>query len=237
MRTGLVPSLSALAVAAMFLVSSPASAQIALPTHLSVPSNANFLTAGMTTKATESAAATQSSGGSSGGVGFGIKGGWLYNSFDSAHESLDSTNGWEAGIFFGGNRNGVVGVMGELLYAKKTIQPLKTSTPTDIYFLEIPVLMRINIGSSNINKGAIFYVLVGPVFDVNLKAKQADLDVKDNYESLNVGILGGGGLEISRFIVEARYNWGLMNLLNTSQFVDQELKNQSFAVLLGLRFN
>lgn len=225
MRTRLVLSLSALAAAAVLLAPAPAGAQI------TAPSDSTFLTAGMA-QTTQPAQST-----SGGGVGFGVKGGWLYNSFDSANESLDSTNGWELGIFFGGNRNGVVGVMGELLYAKKTIQRLKATVPTDIYYLEIPILLRVNIGSANKNKGVIVYGLVGPVFDVNLQAKQEDLDVKDNYESLNVGILGGGGIEISRFILEARYNWGLMNMLNVSKLVDQELKNQSFALLLGLRLN
>jgi Outer membrane protein beta-barrel domain len=231
MHTRLLLPCSAIAAAAMLLVPAPAGAQI------SAPSDPTFLTAGMA-QATPQATATQSSGGGGGGIGFGVKGGWLYNSFDSASESLDTTNGWEVGIFFGGNRNGVVGVMGEILYAKKTVQPNKSlSGPIDLYYLEIPVLLRINIGSANKNKGAIFYGLVGPVFDVNLQAKQEDLDVKDNYESLDVGILGGAGVEISRFIVEARYNWGLMNLLNVSKFVDEELKSQSFAVLFGVRIN
>jgi hypothetical protein len=229
MRIHLVSSFAALAAVVTLTAPSLATAQV-------VPAgdSANFLVTGIA-----SAPASQSSGGGGGGggIGFGVKGGWLYNSFDAAQQSLDGTNGWEAGIFFGGNRNGVVGVMGELLYAKKTVQPANNlAEPTDLYYLEIPILLRLNIGSSNKNKGAIFYGLAGPVFDVNLKAKQVDLDVKDNYEDLDVGILFGGGVEISRFILEGRFNWGLMNILKTS-ISDAEIKGRSFALLVGVRIN
>jgi hypothetical protein len=229
MRTRLVLSLSALAAVAVLLVPAPASAQI------SSPSDSTFLTAGMA-KAMEPAAVAQSSGGGGGGgIGFGVKGGYLYNSYSTAKLNLNSTNSWEAGIFFGGNRNGVVGVMGEILYAKKGFE--LSGNTTDLYYLEIPILLRVNVGSSNKNKGVIGYLLVGPAFDVNLKAQQNGIDVKDNYESLDIGILGGGGVEISRIILEARYNWGLMNVLKVTGILPDDLKSQSFAFLFGVRFN
>jgi len=81
-----------------------------------------------------------------------------------------------------------------------------------LQYLEIPILMRINTGSSNRNSISP-YGLIGPVFDVNLKAKQGNLDVKSNYESLDIGVLGGIGIEISRALVEVRYNKGLRNVL------------------------
>jgi Outer membrane protein beta-barrel domain len=226
MHTRLLLSCSAIAAAAMLLVPAPAGAQIASP------NDSTFLTAGMV-RGAETAAATQSSGG--GGIGFGIKGGYLYNSFSTAKANLESTNSWEAGIFFGGNRNGVVGVMGEVLYAKKGFA--LSGKTTDLYYLEIPILVRLNIGSGNKNKGVIGYALVGPAFDVNLKAQQDGIDVKSNYESLDIGILGGAGIEVSRFILEGRYNWGLMDVLKATGALSSDLKSQSFAVLFGVRIN
>ena len=40
------------------------------------------------------------------GVGVGVKGGYLYSSFDfdDASDVIESNNGWMAGLFFGGNR-------------------------------------------------------------------------------------------------------------------------------------
>jgi hypothetical protein len=225
MRSRLVSFLSAAAAALLILWPVQADAQ-----SLTVPDSSSFLVSGM--------AATQGSSQSpTGGLGFGVKAGWLYSSFSEAGESLDSRSGWEAGIFFGGNRGGVLGMMGELLYARKSFEEGLTPRTTKLDYFEIPLLLRINIGSSNKNSGVIFYGLAGPVFDINLKAEQDGVDVSDDYEKLDIGILGGGGIEISRVLLEARYNWGLKNLLKNADLFNDELKTQSFALILGIRFN
>ena len=228
MRSRLVP---VLAVAAALIVC-PASARAQ---SLAIPDSPSFLVAGMASQQPATPPPTQSS--SAAGLGFGIKGGWIYSSFSQAGESLDSRGGWEAGIFFGGNRGGVVGLMGELLYARKSFEEGVVLKTTNLDYFEIPVLLRLNIGSSNRNKGVIFYGLAGPVFDINLKAEQDGVDVSDDYEKFDIGVLAGGGLEISRIILEARYNWGLKNLLKNSGTFSGDLKNQTFALIGGIRFN
>lgn len=125
--------------------------------------------------------------------------------------------------------------MGEVLYAKKGAK--SSGIASDNYYLEILILARVNIGSANKNTGAIVYAIGGPVFDVLLKAKQNDLDVKDNYESLNLGIMAGASVEVSRFLVEVRMNWGLRNVLKSTGGLSSDIKTRSFAVLAGLRFN
>lgn len=171
------------------------------------------------------------------GFGVGAKIGPLFTSYTSATQSFDTKTGWEGGIWFGGNRGGRVGVMGEILYAQKK-QVATGFTGTTLQYLEIPILMRVNIGSRS-RSGVSVYGLVGPVFDINLKAKLdvTDLDVKSNYESLDYGILFGGGIEITRFLVEARYNKGLANVFKDTNASFTDIKSQSFAVLFGVRFN
>ena len=48
--------------------------------------------------------------------GMGVKGGCLYTAFDfdGVSDVLDSSNGWMAGLIFGGNRPGTLGLMGEI---------------------------------------------------------------------------------------------------------------------------
>jgi len=169
------------------------------------------------------------------GFGFGIKGGFLFTSFSAAEEDFDSNTGTAIGIFFGGNRTGAVGVMGELLYVTKSFG--EGNAETDLAYLEIPILARINIGSSSVN-GLSFYGIAGPVFDIRLKAKLkvSDIDVKDNYESTDIGVIVGAGVEFLRFIAEARYNWGLRNF--RSDLIDtEEIKTRTFMVLFGFRIN
>jgi hypothetical protein len=171
------------------------------------------------------------------GFGVGAKIGPLFTSYSSAAASFDTNTGLEGGIWFGGNRGGTVGVMGEVLYAQKKQSVSGLTGTTTLQYLEIPILMRINVGSRS-RSGVSVYGLVGPVFDVNLKAKLNNIDVKGNYESLDYGILGGVGIEITRFLVEARYNWGLMNVLKSSNVGSAtDIKSRSFAVLFGVRFN
>jgi len=229
MRSRLVPVLAVAAAAVLLVCPAPALAQ-----SLTIPDSPSFLVSGMVSQQPAAPPPAQSS---TGGLGFGIKGGWIYSSFSQAGESLDSRGGWEAGIFFGGNRGGVVGLMGELLYARKSFEEGVVLKTTNLDYFEIPVLLRLNIGSSNKNKGVIFYGLAGPVFDINLKAEQDGVDVSDDYEKFDIGVLLGGGLEISRIILEARYNWGLKNLLKNSGALSGDLKNQTFALIGGIRFN
>lgn len=171
------------------------------------------------------------------GVGFGIKGGPIYTKFSSEVVDFESRTGFQGGIFVGGNRNGVFGGQLEILYAKKSTETERLGLKTDAYFIQLPLLLRLNIGSSNRN-GFIAYAIGGPSFDINLKAEQNDLDIKDNYESFDVGLVGGGGIEIARIILEGRYSWGLRNVLDAT--IDREftdIKSNSFSVLVGFRFN
>jgi hypothetical protein len=179
------------------------------------------------------AAGTAHAQSTGGGVGVGIKGGPIFSSFDAAQEDFGNNTGFEGGLFFGGNRRGVVGVQGEILYAKKGAEAV------DLYYLEIPILLRINVGTSSLN-GINVYGLGGPVADIQIKATDTNGDsVTDLFERADVGFLLGGGIEITRFLVEARYNWGLRNVTRDGliDFGVEEIKNRSFAVLFGIRFN
>jgi Outer membrane protein beta-barrel domain len=195
----------------------------------------SFLTAGMV----QQAPPPGGGGAPASGAGIGLKLGPLFTSYTAAScDGCFNTNtGFEGGIWFGGNRGGRVGVMGEVLYAKKKQEGSDLTGSTSLQYLEIPILARINIGSRSRN-GISIYGLVGPVFDINLKASIGDRDVKSNYESLDFGLLGGVGIEITRFLVEGRFNQGLRNVLksdNAAAFGD--IKTRSFAVLFGFRFN
>jgi hypothetical protein len=139
------------------------------------------------------------------------------------------------GIWFGGNRTGAVGIQAEIMYAKKNVpSPLVTAGDVDLQYLEIPVMARLNLGSSNKAAG---YILVGPAFDINLKADLNGLDVKSQYQGLDLGLIAGAGVEITRFLIEGRYNWGLRNVVNGDLTNTSEIKTRTFAILFGVRFN
>ena len=168
MQSRPVSVLAVAAVAALFVLPASARAQ-----SLTIPDSPSFLVAGMASQQQTAPPPAQSS---VGGIGFGIKGGWLYSSFSQAGESLESRSGWEAGIFVGGNRSGVVGLMAELMYARKSFEEGAISKTTN------PGLFRDSDSSpaqhrvQQQEQGVIFYGLAGPVFDFNLKAERDGVD-------------------------------------------------------------
>jgi hypothetical protein len=226
-------TISALAISTRSALADEASTSIRQSVANATVSS-DFLVTGM---AATNAAQDQSSNGQvrHEGVGIGVKGGFLWPSFAEAQGAgFKDDSGWMLGIFFGGNRPGVVGVMGEIQYGLK-----KGSLASDTlkqYFIEIPILARINVGASTLN-GISVYGLVGPVFDINLQTKLNDIKIEDKYQSLDIGLLIGGGVEITRFLVEARYNQGFKNVLKAEGGGNTDLKSHSFAIEFGVRFN
>jgi len=171
------------------------------------------------------------SGGHSQGFGIGAKIGPLFSSL-SGDVSYSNRTGLIGGLWFGGNRGGVVGVMGELLYAKRN-----GGSGVDLHYLEIPILLRINIGQEGAN-GARAYILAGPVADVLLKGSQNGIDVKSNYSSLDVGVKFGIGFEVMRLLIEAQENIGLRNVLNSDNAgAFTKIHSRNFAIMVGVRFN
>jgi hypothetical protein len=166
------------------------------------------------------------------GLGVGVKGGYLYSSFkfDEASDVIDSSNGWMAGVFFGGNRPGTVGVMGEVNILAKRGSVMGDNVT--LYYAQIPVLLRIN-GGSRSRSGVSAYGIVGPAVDIKIgESLTAGIDA-DDLENADVSIVGGVGVELNRFIIEGRGTWGLRSLAKDGP----DVKSRTFALLVGVRFN
>ena len=57
-----------------------------------------------------------------------------------------------------------------------------------------------------------------------------------NYENFDFNLVGGAGLELTRFIIEGRGIWGLKNIA-VNQLSAGDLRTRTFALLFGIRFN
>ena len=111
------------------------------------------------------------------GLGIGALGGATFSKLN-CEEGLgcpnpESGTGYVVGIWFGGNRDGRAGLMGELSYATKKVKLSEGSESFEISktYVEIPVLLRINAGSRERDKPSLYF-LVGPVFDINISTKE-----------------------------------------------------------------
>jgi hypothetical protein len=177
------------------------------------------------------------------GVGIGVLGGWTNSTLKGSPEDeafVEPRNDWMAGIWFGGNRAGRVGVMGEANYVTKGARERDFDGALKITYLEIPALVRVNIGSRT-REGTRFYGLAGPAFAVKLTATLEDpdlddLDVSEDYETFDIGIMAGGGVEVRRIGVEVRANWGLMQLFEPIEGFEP-VKNFQIQILGKFRIN
>ena len=227
MRRRLSVTAAALGVTALLCLPSLAGAQS--PT---AADSSSFLVSGL------AASAQQSSSGSPRheGVGVGFLVGPTFSSFDQANSNYKNNNGLELGIFFGGNRPSTVGVEGKIMYVKKGAKNAAGVVVVDTRYLEIPVLLRINVGSGSLN-GILGYVIAGPSFDILMKADSGGLDVKKNYQGLDLGLQIGGGIEVTRFIIEASLTKGLRSVNSGNLANLTPIKTRKFAIDFGIRFN
>jgi hypothetical protein len=164
------------------------------------------------------------------GIGFGVLGMITRTSWkaDGVEDLFEDTNGWGAGLWVGGNRNGRVGFVGEFIYLVRGDGDFEQKA------LQIPAVFHINVGSRSRN-GVGGYVVVGPSFTINLKEEFFGVDISDDFAGADIGIIGGAGVEFFRFGVEARGNWGLRNIDNSGDV--NELKTFTFELLGKFAFN
>ena len=166
--------------------------------------------------------------------GAGIKFGPTFATFSSDTRDFDNRTGVHAGLFVGGSRDNVLGLQTEFNWLRK-----KTETDAGqqirIDYLQVPVLLRLNAGSSSANGFAV-YGIVGPAIDLKIADEIEGITIDDGFEGADVSLVFGGGIEIVRIILEARYEKGLRRINdNFSDFT--EIKKQAFTILFGFRFN
>lgn len=166
------------------------------------------------------------------GIGFGVLGmitrtSWKTDGVDEFFD-FDNKTGWGAGLWVGGNRNGRVGFVGEFIYLRRGDDDFKQTA------LQIPAVFHINVGSRSRN-GVGGYLVVGPSFTINVKEELFGVDISDNFNGADIGIIGGAGVEFFRVGIEGRGNWGLRNI-NSDGDVN-ETKTFTFELLGKFAFN
>jgi hypothetical protein len=169
------------------------------------------------------------------GFGWGAKGGYTYSnlSFSNTSDLTNGKSGWMAGVFFGGKRP--VGALVELNFLDQNFTDAATGAKTSLHYLDIPVMLKINIGSTHAN-GVSFYLFGGPGFDFKIGDTIESVAQVQNFENFNFNLVGGAGLELTRFIIEGRGMWGLKNIA-VNQLAAGDLHTRTFALLFGIRFN
>lgn len=167
---------------------------------------------------------------------------------DQGQENLTAFTGG-AFVRFG---MGPVSIQPELMYVTKGSSfsfsegPFKVEGDIRLDYIEVPVLLHVGFAAgSRIGP----YVYAGPAFAFEVgctaSARSEGIDFSSNCDEqeeeverrkLDVGAMVGGGLSLplgpGAALLEARYNFGLLNL-DTAEVDNEKVKNRSAAVLVG----
>jgi outer membrane protein with beta-barrel domain len=101
-------------------------------------------------------------------------------------------------------------------------------------YVDIPVLGRINLPGSG---PARVHLLVGPSFNFKVSEKfeengKETNNAKDQVEKFETALVIGGGVNVNRFRMEARYGLGLSNIAKDSG--SDKVRNRVFSILVGI---
>lgn len=99
----------------------------------------------------------------------------------------------------------------------------------NIDYLNIPILCNVYVAKN-------FAVKLGAQLGINVNADaktgNLTMDVGDNIETVDLSIPVGLSYEYQNFVIDARYNWGLTNIVKGA---DDSVRNSVFQITLGYK--
>ena len=169
-------------------------------------------------------------------LNFGIKGGLNLAKISvdpSDSGCCDSRVGAAVGAFVGVPITDMVSFQPEVLFSMKgaKFSDSGESAKLKINIIEIPLLLHANIPTSGMVKP---FITVGPGLGLRMSAKfefdgQSE-DIKDEVESTDFSVILGGGVQVGRATIEARYDLGLKDLDKDNS---SKAKTRTLSVLVG----
>ena len=170
-------------------------------------------------------------------VSYGGKAGINYAdvSFDG-----DVSSSGRVGLLAGGfvtvPLRGWLAAQAEVIYTVKGTSVDVADIETDfiVDYVEVPLLARIPIRKN-------IYAAVGPSMAFRIRARSRtdfggsieEIDVKDDVESFDVGVVGAVGIEFGRWVFDGRYTHGLSDL-DPSE--DAKTRHRVFSFSAGIKF-
>lgn len=169
----------------------------------------------------------------------GISSATIAFSPDSGSQGLPGgsrRNGFVGGVSFLLPTSKPGGYQIELLVHQRGVRNLlRRDDAIRLTYFEVPVLLHADV--AKLGNGAV-YLVGGPTFAFNVQASYEDdgvkEDIKDDIETFDFGLSVGGGVELGRVTLGARYTWGLRSAFQDGD-LDGSFKHRTFAVTAGFR--
>lgn len=170
-------------------------------------------------------------------MSYGVKAGVNYAdvSFDG-----DVASSGRVGLLAGGFATiplfGWLAVQPEVIYTVKgtAVDVADIKSDLIVNYVEVPLLARISIRRK-------IYVAVGPsmAFRVRARSRTAfggsteEIDLKEDVESFDLGVVGAAGIDLGRWVFDGRYTHGLSDIDASD---DAKMRNRVLSVSAGIRF-
>lgn len=101
-------------------------------------------------------------------------------------------------------------------------------------YLSVPIMFVFNAGENfRFLIGPQVGFLVGAEFQLEALGQSIDVDAKDAYNKIDFGLTGGIGYAINKVTIDARYNFGLANIVKDSG--DDSAQNRVIALTVSYR--
>lgn len=160
---------------------------------------------------------------------------------DDSSPSFDTRTGLVAGAFVTWQAVSWLQVQPEVLYTAKgaSLELDGIDARLVLEYVEVPLLARVTRRVS----GAPVYVVAGPALAWRLGAKSRtvfsgateEIDLADDVESFDLGIVAGGGVEVGRFVIDARYTFGVRDI-DADRTDAVSIRNRVLSVTAGFKF-
>lgn len=177
------------------------------------------------------------------GLEKGVRGGINFTKTSTSGE--DDSLDWQLRGVFGGfvtwPFTSWLELQPEVLYAMKGARSDEfVETKLLLDYLDVPVLARVTRGPRG---GIRYYLAGGPSLGILLRARtRADfggaieeIDIKDDLENLDFGVVVAGGVEFGSIVVDGRYTHGLSDIEKESRD-DQKIRNRAVSLTVGIKF-
>lgn len=179
------------------------------------------------------------------GLEKGVRGGVNFTTIAASGEDAETLDGQLRGLFGGFVTWRVTSWLEfqpEVLYAMKGARTSEFDIESKLLldYVEVPLLARKTFGAPDATR---FYVAGGPSIGILVRARTRtdfgssteELDIKDDVETLDFGVVVGGGVEFGSIVVDGRYTHGFSDIdKDTSDAV--KMNNRALSLTVGIKF-
>ena len=110
-----------------------------------------------------------------------------------------------------------------------------------VRYIEVTLLARVDFSAPGSSTRVFAVGGAAPAFKLSARARtelgaeQDTRDIGDDVETVDVGLVGGLGVEFGRALIEARYTHGVLNINVDDNDPNDRIQNRVFSVTVGFR--